>query len=81
MMVFNPQTIALNVPSDLLCNGVNICFGSQSQIGEHFTERLLTVVRTCQLHDINAFEFLTKLVNTAFSANLHPPSLPASLQN
>jgi transposase len=58
-----------------------ICFGSQSQIGEHFTERLLTVVSTCQLHDINAFEFLTKLVNTAFSANLHPPSLPASLQN
>jgi len=45
-----------------------ICFGSQSQVGEHFTERLLTVVRTCQINEINSFEFLTKIVNSSFSA-------------
>jgi transposase len=53
-----------------------ICFGSQSQIGEQFAGRLLTVVRTCQLHDINAFEFLNRLVKTAFSTKQPPPYLP-----
>jgi transposase len=48
-----------------------ICFGSQSQIGELFTERLLTIVRTCQMHGTNPFELLTKLVNTSFSAKQH----------
>ncbi len=58
-----------------------ICFGSQSQIGEQFAGRLLTVVRTCQLHGINAFEFLTRLVNASFSAKQHLPYLPLSLPN
>ena len=58
-----------------------ICFGSQSEIGEQFTGRLLTVVRTCQLHGINVFEFLTKLVKASFSAKQHLPSLPLSLPN
>lgn len=48
-----------------------ICFGSQSQIGEQFTERLLTVVRTCQMHSNNPFEVLVKLVNVSFSAKQH----------
>jgi len=56
-----------------------ICFGSQSQIGEHFTGRLLSVVRTCQLHDANPFLFLTKLVNASFSAKPHLSSGPISL--
>jgi hypothetical protein len=56
-----------------------ICFGSQSHIGELFTGRLLTVVRTCQLHGINVFEFLTRLVNSYFSAKHHNPSLPLAL--
>jgi transposase len=55
-----------------------ICFGSQSQVGEHFTERLLTVVRTCQIHGINAFEFLTRLVNASFSEK-HLPCPTLSL--
>ena len=58
-----------------------ICFGSQSQIGEQFAGRLLTVVRTCQLHGINAFEFLTRLVSVSFSAKQHHPYLPLSLPN
>jgi hypothetical protein len=36
-----------------------ICFGSQSHIGEQFTGHLLSVVRTCQIHGTNPFEFLT----------------------
>jgi transposase len=58
-----------------------ICFGSQSQIGEQFAGRLLTVVRTCQLHGVNAFEFLTRLVNAFFSAKQYLPYLPLSLPN
>ena len=58
-----------------------ICFGSQSEIGEQFTGRLLTVGRTCQLHGINFFEFLTKLVKASFSAKQHLPALPLSLPN
>jgi transposase len=58
-----------------------ICFGSQSQIGEQFTGRLLTVVRTCQLHGINAFEFLTNLVDASFSDKQSLPYLPLSLSN
>ena len=56
-----------------------ICFGSQSQIGEQFTGRLLTVVRTCQLHGLNAFEFLTRLVDASFSIKYPLPRLPLSL--
>jgi transposase len=58
-----------------------ICFGSQSETGEQFTGRLLTVVRTCQLQGINAFEFLTRLVKASFSAKQQPPFLPLSLPN
>jgi len=58
-----------------------ICFGSQSEIGVQFTGLLLTVGRTCQLHGINNFEFLTKLVKVFFSAQQHLPPLPLSLPN
>ena len=44
-----------------------ICLGSQSQIGEHFAERLLTVTRTCQMHNINVFTFLTRIVRASFT--------------
>lgn len=51
------------------------CFGSQSDTGERFTERLLTVVRTCQMHGVNAFECLVKIMNANYSE--HPAlSLP-----
>lgn len=56
-----------------------ICFGSQSEIGERFTERLLTVVRTCQMNGVNAFEFLVKVMNASFSGNQSLPALPLFL--
>jgi transposase len=56
-----------------------ICFGSQSHTGEQFTERLLTVVRTCQMHGINAFAFLAKIVGDTFSSRTNPPFEPISL--
>ena len=58
-----------------------ICFGSQSDIGERFTERLLSVVRTCQMHGINAFEFLVKIMDAAFAKRHSLPSLPFLLAN
>ncbi len=56
-----------------------ICFGSQSHIGEQFTERLLTVVRTCQMRGINAFEFLARIVGDTFSSSPNLPSEPILL--
>jgi len=56
------------------------CLGSQSDTGERFTERLLTVVRTCQMHGVNAFECLVKIMNAKFSGQPATPSLPALLQ-
>ncbi|MCP4416214.1 MAG: IS66 family transposase [Chloroflexi bacterium] len=53
-----------------------ICFGSQSKIGEQFTERLLTFVRTCQMNGNNPFEFLAKLVISFFSTKQHLPTSP-----
>ena len=52
------------------------CLGSQSDTGERFTERLLTVVRTCQMHGVNAFECLVKIMNANFSGQHSVPSLP-----
>lgn len=53
-----------------------ICFGSQSVTGERFVERLLTIVRTCQMHGVNSFEFLAKLMSASFSGQRFLPSLP-----
>jgi hypothetical protein len=52
-----------NELSALLYNGgksVSVLSPKPASTGEQFTERLLTVVRTYQLYDINAFEFPTK---------------------
>jgi len=43
-----------------------ICFGNQSSDGERFTERILTVTRTCQMRQKNAFQFLTHLMSAFF---------------
>ena len=58
-----------------------ICFGSQSATGERFTERLLTVVRTCQMHGVNSFEFLAKVMSDTSSGKPPIPSLPFLLPN
>ncbi len=51
-----------------------LCFGSQSDSGERFVDRLLSVTATCRLHGVNPFEFLTKVVSSA-SAGEQPPQL------
>lgn len=51
-----------------------LCFGSQSEAGERFTERILTVTRTCQLQGKNAFHFLSDVMEAAFRG-LPKPSL------
>jgi transposase len=43
-----------------------ICFGSQSLQGERFTERILTVTRTCRLQGKNPFHFLCRLMDATF---------------
>jgi transposase len=51
-----------------------LCFGNQSDAGERFTERILTVTRTCQLQGKNPFDFLSELMEAAFNG-LPRPSL------
>lgn len=53
-----------------------LCFGSQSDTGERFTERLLSVITTCRLHGVNSFDFLTEVVSSAFSGKAALPALP-----
>lgn len=49
-----------------------ICFGNQSDEGERFTERILTVTRTCQLQGKNPFHFLCELMEAAFKGCPRP---------
>jgi transposase len=51
-----------------------LCFGNQSAAGERFTERILTVTRTCQRQGRNPFHFLSELMEAAFN-RLPRPSL------
>ena len=51
-----------------------ICFGSKSEKGERFTERILTITRTCRMQGRNPFEYLTDLVTASFG-NKPAPSL------
>jgi transposase len=49
-----------------------LCFGNQSEAGERFTERILTVTRTCQLRGKNPFHFLAELMEAAFNGAPRP---------
>lgn len=49
-----------------------ICFGNQSNAGERFTERILTVTRTCRLQKRNPFHFLCQLMDAAFNETARP---------
>lgn len=49
-----------------------ICFGSQSTAGERFTERSLTVTRTCRLQGRNPFHFLVQVMTAAFAGSPQP---------
>jgi hypothetical protein len=52
-----------------------LCFGNQSEAGERFTERILTVTRTCQLQGRNAFHYLSELMDAAFKGIPRPSLL------
>lgn len=54
-----------------------LCFGNQSEAGERFTERILTVTRTCQLRGINPFHFFLSVDGCCFQGA--PETLPAGL--
>jgi len=52
-----------------------ICFGSKSEKGERFTERILTITRTCRMQGRNPFQYLTDLVTASFGNKPAPPLL------
>lgn len=43
-----------------------LCFGNRSENGKRFTERILTVTKTCRLRGKNPFRFLSDLMEAAF---------------
>jgi len=49
-----------------------LCFGNQSENGERFTERILTVTKTCRLQGRNPFHFLSDLMTAAFTGSTRP---------
>ena len=53
-----------------------ICFGSKSDKGERFTERILSVTRTCRMQGRNPFEYLSELLIASFSGKPLPTLLP-----
>ena len=53
-----------------------ICFGNQSFAGERFTERILTVTRTCQMRQKNPFQFLSHLMTAFFRQESLPSLIP-----
>jgi hypothetical protein len=52
-----------------------LCFGSQADSGERFTERILTVTRTCRRQGKNPFHFLCNLMEAAFNNTPRPSIL------
>jgi transposase len=48
------------------------CFGTQSEMGSRFVERLLTVSATCQQHDKHVLAFLTAAVEARWSGQPAP---------
>jgi transposase len=51
-----------------------LSFGTQSESGSRFIERMLTVTETCRLQNRSAYEYLIEAV-TAYFSNQAPPSL------
>jgi transposase len=57
-----------------------LCFGSQSEWGERYAERLFTVTQTCRMQAVNPFHFLSELMAATFK-DQPAPSLPFLLPN
>jgi hypothetical protein len=58
-----------------------ICFGSQSNNGMRFTERLSTVIGTCRINGINPFHFLVEMITAGFAEEHISLTLPLSPSN
>ncbi len=61
-----------SVPCVPLCNGEKYALAANRNSGERFTERILTVTRTCRLQGKNPFHFLCDLMDAAFNNNPRP---------
>jgi transposase len=48
------------------------CFGTQSEAGSRFVERLLTVSATCRQHDKHLLSFLTAAVEARWAGQPAP---------
>ena len=53
------------------------CFGSQSDAGLRFVERMLTLTETCRQHHLNPLDFLSAAIAAYRSGTPSPKLLPA----
>ncbi len=53
-----------------------LSFGTQSESGSRFLERMLTVSETCRLQNRSAYDYLTKAVTAHFSKKASPSLMP-----
>ena len=53
-----------------------LSFGTQSESGSRFIERMLTVSETCRLQKRSVYDYLTKAVTAHFSKQAPPSLLP-----
>ena len=53
-----------------------ICFGSQSERGSLYIERVLTVVGSCRLQGRNVLDFMTRAVSSFMGKGSVPSLLP-----
>ena len=58
-----------------------ICFGSQSDGGERYVERILSVTRTRKMQGRNPFDFLCELMEATFKEQPIPEIIPHELSN
>ncbi len=55
-----------------------LSFGTQSESGSRFTERMLTVIETCRQQSQSAFDFVAKAIQAHFQNKSHPSLLPTA---
>ena len=53
-----------------------LSFGTQSEAGSRFVERMLTVIETCRQQSRSVFEFLTETIDARFHSQDGPSLLP-----
>ena len=53
-----------------------LSFGTQSDSGSRYLERILTVSETCRLQNRNAYEYLIQSMNSLFNRTAPPTLLP-----